>query len=114
MNDSLCPKVRRWKLLIQSYDFNTIEYIPGPQNIIADAFSRLLTVEDPHVVCLMEEFTIPTDKFRINDSIHNSRNGHFGVSRTIKKLSAKEKDGKFNFPTLAAHERTRKTIYQNV
>ena len=96
MNESLCPKVRRWKLLIQEYDFD-IEYIPGPQNIIADAFSRLLTVEDAHVVCLMEEFTIPTDKFLIIESIHNSRNGHFGVERTMKKLSVKDSNGKLVF-----------------
>ena len=33
-------KVRRWKLLIQEYDFS-IEFIKGEDNVIADAFSRL-------------------------------------------------------------------------
>ena len=42
-----------------------IEYIPGPKTIIANAFSRLLTVEDLHVVYLMEEFTMTTDKFKL-------------------------------------------------
>ena len=63
--------------------------MPGPENIIADAFSRLLTVEDPHMLCLMDEFVIPTDKFKIIADIHNSHNGHFGVERTMSKLTAK-------------------------
>jgi hypothetical protein len=33
-------KVTRWKLAIQEFDF-LIEHIPGPDNIIADAMSRL-------------------------------------------------------------------------
>jgi len=34
-------KVRRWKLLMQQYNFN-IEYIKGEDNIPADGFSRLM------------------------------------------------------------------------
>ena len=34
------PKVRRWKLLIQEYDF-ILDFIKGEKNIIADAGSRL-------------------------------------------------------------------------
>jgi hypothetical protein len=33
-------KVMRWRLAVQDYDFD-IAYIPGPDNIIADGFSRL-------------------------------------------------------------------------
>jgi hypothetical protein len=32
-------KVKRWKMLIQEFRFK-IEYLPGPENIIADSFSR--------------------------------------------------------------------------
>ena len=32
-------KVKRWKMLIQDFRFK-IEYLPGPQNIVADAMSR--------------------------------------------------------------------------
>jgi hypothetical protein len=34
------PKVRRWKLLIQEYDF-ILDFIKGEKNIVADAGSRL-------------------------------------------------------------------------
>ena len=34
-------KVKRWKIAIQQYDV-TIEYIKGPDNIIADGMSRLV------------------------------------------------------------------------
>ena len=34
------PKVMRWRMAVQDYDFN-IAYIPGEENIIADGFSRL-------------------------------------------------------------------------
>ena len=33
-------KVTRWRLAVQDYDFD-IAYIPGQDNIVADAFSRL-------------------------------------------------------------------------
>lgn len=46
MNENGSPKVRRWKLLLQEYDF-LIEHIAGKDNVIADAFSRLcLLTED--------------------------------------------------------------------
>ena len=32
-------KVKRWKMLIQEFRFK-IEYLPGPENVIADSFSR--------------------------------------------------------------------------
>jgi hypothetical protein len=39
----------RWKLEIQEYDCD-VRYIKGPENYIADAFSRLcdVTSEDPN------------------------------------------------------------------
>jgi hypothetical protein len=40
LNKNSSPKVIRWKLEIQEYDFK-IEYIPGPLNIEADALSRM-------------------------------------------------------------------------
>ena len=40
LNKNGSPKVIRWKLDIQEFDFQ-IEYIPGPDNVEADEFSRM-------------------------------------------------------------------------
>ena len=40
MEKSTVPKIIRWRMYLQSYDF-LIRHIPGKQNIIADWFSRL-------------------------------------------------------------------------
>ena len=39
INDTASPKLVRWKLAIQEFDFD-IEYIEGAKNFIADGFSR--------------------------------------------------------------------------
>lgn len=44
VNNEASPKVKRWKLALQEYNFD-IEHIPGKENIIADAFSRLCLLQ---------------------------------------------------------------------
>ncbi len=39
-------KVIRWMMAVQDYDFD-IAYIPGEDNIVADAFSRLCAKDTP-------------------------------------------------------------------
>ncbi len=39
-------KVMRWRMAVQDYDFD-IAYIPGEDNIVADAFSRLCAKHTP-------------------------------------------------------------------
>jgi hypothetical protein len=41
INTEGSAKVKRWKLAIQEYDFDIL-HIPGKENVIADAFSRLV------------------------------------------------------------------------
>jgi hypothetical protein len=41
LNEAGSAKMTRWKITIQNYNFR-IEYIPGVDNIPADAFSRLI------------------------------------------------------------------------
>ena len=40
MQDSSNPRVRRWCSFLSSFDF-TVDYIPGEENVIADALSRV-------------------------------------------------------------------------
>ena len=39
------PKVMRWKLAIQEFDFQ-VEYIEGPKNVVADSLSRIVRDDD--------------------------------------------------------------------
>ena len=44
MNMKASDKVLRWKLDIQQFNFD-VEHIPGPDNIVADLYSRLCSVQ---------------------------------------------------------------------
>ena len=44
MNMKASDKVLRWKLDIQQFDFD-VEHIPGPDNIVADLYPRLCSVQ---------------------------------------------------------------------
>lgn len=97
VNDSVCPKVRRWKMLMSEYDFD-IEYIKGELNIPADAFSRLLPI-DAESVAAAEDFKIPKAQYLIIGQVHNSTVGHHGVDRTLAKLA----DAGHNWPQIREH-----------
>ena len=89
INQESSPKVRRWKLAIQEYNFD-IEHIAGEANIVADALSRLCAhTEDGERLCLLDEYHIPKDIYKLIASVHNSLAGHNGVEKTIAKLDSK-------------------------
>jgi hypothetical protein len=44
VNDKASPKVLRWKIDIQQFNFD-VEHIPGPDNIVADLYSRLSALQ---------------------------------------------------------------------
>lgn len=89
--------VLRWWLAIQELDY-TLRFVPGVENIIADALSRLC----PNLLKLqpcdtptvsVEMFAGLTEKEKISDAqtdiivtCHNSTIGHNGVERTIDRL----------------------------
>ena len=106
LNFAGSDKVIRWKLLIQSFNFD-IEYIKGKDNEIADAFSRLCSSaecaksSDPEIICLGEEFTVPDELHRVIAQWHNTNVGHHGVERTLNKL----KSAGHNWQYMAEHVR---------
>ncbi len=82
------PKVRRWKLAIQEYNFD-IEHIKGEDNIAADAFSRLCIRECAGTDQINELGpALSRDIKRKINAVHNSIAGHNGVEKTIQKLTA--------------------------
>jgi transposase InsO family protein len=92
VNDPPSPKVRRWKLAIQEFDF-TLEHIAGEKNIVADGFSRLLPIT-PEILCAIKGLKIPDDKYKLISSVHNTRVGHHKVERTLAKLKAQNLEWK--------------------
>ena len=44
INDKASPKVLRWKIDIQQFNFD-VEHIPGPDNVVADLYSRLSALQ---------------------------------------------------------------------
>jgi transposase InsO family protein len=88
-------KVRRWLLALQEYDMN-VTYIPGANNNVADAFSRLLCPieeqgEDDVLAALSmtpieKPLRIPQRYYEYVKRCHNRTIGHGGVDRTLTLL----------------------------
>ena len=98
MNTNSSQKVKRWKLIVQEYDFD-IEHIAGVKNTIADAFSRLvakwtadfLEPNEDYLymnVLLTESLlcTMSEEHLAWLQEVHNADIGHGGVDRTMDKL----------------------------
>ena len=101
LNSDKSPKVMRWKLAIQHFDF-CVQHIKGVDNIEADAFSRLVHLpkkeEDPLelsnmevVTELQEETKLPIDIYQTIKSVHGGIHGHGGVTRTLSLLATAKK-----------------------
>ena len=89
MYRSTTPKVVRWRLALLDHDYE-VRHLPGKENVVADALSRVLTLGDESV---REEQTAarPTDAVEestrgVISKYHNSLVGHRGVNRTIEML----------------------------
>ncbi len=102
-------KVRRWRLFIQEFNFQ-VEHIAGEDNLVADAFSRLCTLEvaqeefalnalsssnDTTEVAAektklrlekIDKVNIPDDCYRKIRLVHNRAVGHSGVEKTMTRL----------------------------
>ncbi len=112
MNIPPSSKVLRWKLAIQEYDFD-VYHIPGPDNIAADAFSRLMDPSDQATALPLTRSQVtnemeqsveahattesqPTDNTKMHplnkeqydhiERFHNSWSGHRGIDATVAML----------------------------
>lgn len=109
INEDGSPKVKRWKLAIQEFNFD-IEHIAGEENVVADAFSRLCPradEEDTEMLLLLGEgdvevevLRIPRDKYKLIGKVHNSNAGHNGVEKTLQKLERMNID---KWPAMREH-----------
>lgn len=97
LNVESTQKVRRWKLFIQEFNFD-VEHIPGEENVVADAFSRLCVRESsendsskPFSLSLIgeDDIRIPDVNYNQIRNVHNATVGHFGVEETIARLHSK-------------------------
>jgi len=101
INDTGSPKVIRWKLALQQFDY-TVDHIKGTDNVVADYLSRHVFAheqnEDINLLLLYEQ-EIPKDKFKVIQQVHNSTAGHHGVERTLGRLRA----AGHNWPSMRTH-----------
>ena len=89
-NPAASAKVLRWKMAIQEYDFR-ITHIPGKDNIVADALSRIPVpdeeTEDMAVLsAVLRAAIIPDEAMTHITKAHNTLAGHSGVKETLRKL----------------------------
>jgi transposase InsO family protein len=80
----------RWHLALQELDFQVL-FVPGVDNVIADAMSQLCSNNKPEVptailAAIDGPYVINNDNYKIIESVHNAMVGHGGVERTLRKL----------------------------
>ena len=99
INEGGSPKVIRWKMEIQPFDFD-LEHIEGAKNIPPDIFSRImpnnneeqLTLPEQTVeqLYILDEIKIPSNKYKVISKYHNTFFGHHGVDRTVQYIQKNE------------------------
>lgn len=115
LENSSVPKLIRWRMFLQSFHF-TLRHIPGKMNKVADWLSRihclafesfLFTGTDHHLHAInnladgnsdiyapadgntLQSTTTPSAHDKLHEmltSAHGGREGHWGVSRTCKRM----------------------------
>ena len=90
VDSEVSPKVRRWKIAIQSFDCDVV-HVAGRNNVVADGFSRLLYSMEvvnwmQETVLWVAESDIPSMYAAEIEKMHNEYIGHHGEERTYKLL----------------------------
>ena len=107
LNESFQQKVKRWKMAVMHFNFD-IEHIPGKDNIIADALSRLIKIQPsirnrsnidlPHydsenINVISENILRDVEYYRLDNEaydklskVHSSEEGHVGVEKMLFRL----------------------------
>lgn len=90
MESSEAPIVIRWRLYLQTFNFQ-LQYIQGKYNSIADFLSRM------HLLVGWDNSDCPTELFSLSsmtesadnilEKVHGGRAGHLGIRRTFLKLN---------------------------
>ena len=76
----------RWCMALQELDFK-LEHIAGKLNTVADWFFRLCfnnmallpkeyTADDVYLSAILDDFTVPKDKYYLIALVHSSLAGH--------------------------------------
>ena len=80
---SQVPIVARWRVLLQSYNFE-IRHIPGKDNNVADWLSRMYPI--PPVSPSLSAISTPLTISDMFDAVHGGRSLHHGAKRTYLAL----------------------------
>ena len=99
------PMIVRWFMALSEYSYE-IEFISGVDNGIADSMSRLCRnhmtdssseYSKSDILCsnIIEKFKLTTYQYKSISSLHNSKVGHFGLERTMKRLHDVNKKWEF-------------------
>ena len=96
ISQSSNPMIVRWLMALSEFLFR-IEFIAGVDNGIADSMSRLCRNNmvdsrneyTPEVILaanIITKFKMPSDKYSVISTVHNSSCGHYGLERTLLRL----------------------------
>lgn len=96
IKESSNPMIIRWYMALSHFRF-MLEFISGADNGIADWLSRLCrnhmhdtpteyNSEDILFATIIAKFRLTDNQYKKISEVHNSKVGHYGVDRTIKRL----------------------------
>jgi cleavage and polyadenylation specificity factor subunit 1 len=116
-------KVMRWRMAVQDYDFD-IAYIPGEDNIVADAFSRLCAKHTPEEDAEVEIFNsiaslkVNIDKFDVWDPIRqNSDERHhdqyYVIQGQIDRFKELHCSVSYNY-AIQTQLQVKKTVFKHI